>query len=671
MIFAPLDSPLRQEFGKSALKHIKYLPETQHGWDPEIVAFEHDLYNIHELVCTRHDVVVSRSDNGVIKLWNALTGRFLHALDGVSVDVISLSNDGKLLACLSKGFLSIWETVTGVRLSTSQTCTQFAAIAFTEDSNIILTACHASTIQYWNITTGQCTPVVNGHIDSEKSITVSADAATILAWGQGQEITVWKIQDYECYEKFSIVDEEAVQIVSISNDGIRLASAGKGIRVWDLPTRECRYNIFERFNPVTSLGMSPDGQFLAAGYDNASIQICNLDTRQHLQVLKGHYGPVVALSFSLEDFVLVSGSGDRTVRTWRLGQAQTATLDVTNDRGRQITALQLSSDGSILATGTLDGTISLWETERGERYASFRDHRREVESFYFIEDNLKLISTSTDRTIRVWNVATGDSLKLTGHTSPIITSQISENGNLLATASLDHTIMLWNLKKRTCRHSLTGHGGRIQQMAFSTDSTVLASASADGSIRLWTTTDGASMGPLMGNGAQINGITFRANTMILASCAADGTVRLWDVLRNECIRSLEGSDPQMCVAVSSDRGLIASAAMGVVRIWYPSQETPLERLVTIPVSNIALSQDGRYLTCDRGTIDLDIQVSDTRPSSQNSKPGLCIGNDCIVNGHARLLWIPQRYQYMEKSICRQNIVALGYRSGEVIILNTV
>lgn len=636
------------------------------------MAFEHKLHNIRELVCTRHDVVVSRSDNGVVKLWNAVTGRFLHNLDGVSVDAISVSNDGKLLACLSKGFLSIWDTMTGVRLSTSQTSTQLAAIAFTEDCNTILTVCHASTIQYWSYNTGQCTPVLNRHIDSGKSIAVSADAATILSWGHGKEITVSKIRDYECYHQFSITDEEAIQTVSISNDGIRLASAGKGIRVWDLPTRKCRYNIFERFNPVTSLGMSPDGQFLAAGYDNASIRIWNLDTGQPLQVLKGHYGPVVALSFSLEDFVLVSGSWDLTVRTWKLEQAQPATFNAMNDRGRQITALQVSSDDSILAAGTLDGTISLWKTERGERYANFRGHHHEVKSFYFVEDNLTLISTSADRTIRLWNVATGESLKnLTGHTSPINTSQISEDGNLLATASLDHAIMLWDLKKRACRHSLAGHGGRIQKMAFSTDGTVLASAPADGSIRLWRTTDGASMGPLVGNGAQINGIAFRANTMILASCAADGTVRLWDVSRNECIRSLEGGDPQMCVAVSSDRGVIASAAMGVVRIWHPSQETPLERFVPITFNNIALSEDGQYLTCDRGTIDLDIQTSDTRPLSQNSKIGLYIGDDCIVNGHARLLCIPRRYQYIEKSTCGQKIAALGYKSGEVIILHTV
>ncbi|PLN81270.1 WD40 repeat-like protein [Aspergillus taichungensis] len=638
IIFAPLNSPLRQEFGKSALKRIKYLPETRYDWDPEIVAFEHYLHNIRELVCTRHNVVVSRSDNGVVKLWNAVTGRFLHALDGVSVDAISLSNDGKLLACLSKGFLSIWNTVTGVRLSTYQASTQFAAIAFTEDSNTLLTACHASIVQYLNFTTGQCTPVLNGHIDSGKSITMSADATTILSWGQGKEITVWKIQDSRCHYKFSITDEEAVQTVSISGNGIRLASAGEGIRVWDLPTRECWCYISERFNPVTSLGMSPDGQFLAAGYDNASIQIWNLDTGQPLQVLKGHYGPVVALTFSLEDFVLVSGSGDWTVRTWKLGQAQPAAFDTSKERGRQITALQLSSDGSILATGTLDGTISLWKTERGERYANFSGHRHEVESFYFIEDNLTLISTSADRTIRLWNAATRDSLKnLTGHTSPINTSQISEDGNLLATASLDHTIMFF-----------TGHGGRVQQVAFSTDGTVVASASADGNIRLWRTTDGASMGPLMGNGAQINGIAFRANTMILASCAADGTVRLWDVLINKCIRSLEGGDPQMCVAVSSDHGLIASAAMGVVKIWHPSQETPSERSVAIQVSNIAL-----------GTVDLNLQTFDTRPSSQAS------------NGLERLLWIPRGYQYIERSICRQNIVALGYKSGEVLILYAV
>jgi WD40 repeat protein len=144
----------------------------------------------------------------------------------------------------------------------------------------------------------------------------------------------------------------------------------------------------------------------------------------------------------------------------------------------------LSPDG-LLASGSGDRTIRLWNTAAGSRQLIIEGHSNWVRSVAFPTDGRLLASGSGDRSVRLWNTATG-ALRRTfeGHSGSVQSVALSCNG-LLASGSSDRTIRLWNTATGAFQQSLKGHSGSIESVAFSPDGHVLAFSSGDQCVRLW------------------------------------------------------------------------------------------------------------------------------------------------------------------------------------------
>ncbi|MFF6913431.1 hypothetical protein [Streptomyces sp. NPDC012466] len=197
-----------------------------------------------------------------------------------------------------------------------------------------------------------------------------------------------------------------------------------------------------------------------------------------------------------------------------------------------------------------------------------------------------LATASYDRTVRLWNVADPKRPKplgkpLTGHTSWVSSAVFSPDGRTLASASDDGTVRLWDVTDpehpKSLGAPLTGHDGTIYLIAFSPDGRTLASASDDHAVRLWDLADrrrprvlGA---PLTGHRAAVRSVAFSPDGRTLAAGGDDGTIRLWDVSepgRPEPAGSpLTGHSTTVhSVAFSPDgRTLASGGADGTVRLW--------------------------------------------------------------------------------------------------------
>jgi len=202
------------------------------------------------------------------------------------------------------------------------------------------------------------------------------------------------------------------------------------------------------------LAFSPDGQFLADGkhiQNRVDLYEVHIDDKPHLEqvrTLKGSSGSI------------------KTVRS-----------------------VAWSPDGTQLATAGLDDTVIIWNPQTGEEERRFPDLIG-VEALTFLPDGLSLAMAGPDSFVRIWNIENNSLIaELRGHTAPVLTIDVSTNGDLLATAGSDRTIRLWRAEDWSLMRVLEGHQEPILAVDFSPDGRLLLSSSNGTDIRLWKLTN--------------------------------------------------------------------------------------------------------------------------------------------------------------------------------------
>jgi WD40 repeat protein len=142
----------------------------------------------------------------------------------------------------------------------------------------------------------------------------------------------------------------------------------------------------------------------------------------------------------------------------------------------------------------------------------------------------QLASASDDKTIKIWDVSSGQLLKsLTGHSSVVNSVAYSLNGQQLASASFDNTIKIWDVSSGQLLKTLTGHSDAVYSVAYSPNGQQLASASVDKTIKIWDVSSGQLLKTLAGHSKEVNNATYSPNGQQLASASADNTIILWDL----------------------------------------------------------------------------------------------------------------------------------------------
>lgn len=381
-------------------------------------------------------VVVVRNARGYV--WDRAGCRLLRTLDEVGTTAISVvpSPDGSRVAFLSGRMARIVGIPSGRQLLALEHPGAITSLAFDGDGETIVTGSRDRIGRVWSGNTGRLRRLLRGH--------------------RGDILDV-------------AIDPEGIVAATVSTDGTG--------RTWDVPAGTVAAVLFGPTNFVDAVDFSPDGQSIATASLDGTARTYRINGRP-LAILAGHAGAVLDARFSPDGATVATGGEDGTVRIWDAetrGELVKGEGEAPDRPGREVA----SPSGD--ATATLEDKRILLERADGSA-RELAGHERVVTSVDFSPDGRRLVSASRDRDAILWDVATGNALRvLRAHFGPVSDARFSPDGRWIVTAG-PRSIGLWKASTGELVRLLEGPPGPFLAVRFTPDSRTILALSERGVV---------------------------------------------------------------------------------------------------------------------------------------------------------------------------------------------
>lgn len=300
---------------------------------------------------------------------------------------------------------------------------------------------------------------------------------------------------------------DIIKALALNSRSKLLASSGRDskIRLWEIDKSGFQSKLPDLPKSISAVAINPLVQQIIAGREDGIINYWVASTGQLQQSFSAHNGIISALACSPDGKLLASAGDrrehDRAIKLWR--------------------SLNFRTPKILAGHGKVGGALTT--------------------CLQFNKEGNQLISGGGDRTIRIWDVETGDLLlTLTGHASMLSDLALNMSKQLLASAAYDKCIKLWHSQTGELLNTWVSESKHmnVNTVCFNTDGSLLASGDGSSDLKIWDVATGKLQRTFSGHTKAIISVKFRPNSMIVLSASKDKTLRFWDCQTGKCIYEL-------------------------------------------------------------------------------------------------------------------------------------
>jgi WD40 repeat protein len=423
-------------------------------------------------------VLASGGADGTLRLWNPSTGELIKSIDCANGNVrdIQFSGDGKLISADGWWRVDILnaQDLTRARPAGAEPAAGYAAFRarFSPDGSALAMACPFGAVRIWSMESSGGVEILHGHAGKTTSVAAARDR-------EGQVLIA------------STAEDGRVNVWARSVDG-----------GWS------RRHQIESGLKLQKVELSRDGAVVAASGEDGSINIWDCKTGQRIAALTGHRDRVLSLAFTHDGKRLISGSRDRTLRVCERAADGSWWLQKSIDGlPHEPLAIALSDDDQLLATAHRGTLVEFWSLPKLE-LRGVRPATDAIWAMAFAHHHPVLATAGWDRTVELWDVSnlrqrapnTAPSTDtaprcalLRGHTQLVRGASFSADDSLLASASSDGLLKIWDASKvnssqaQSSLVTLDAHAGEASEVVFLPEplNRMVAAGYQDGSVRVW------------------------------------------------------------------------------------------------------------------------------------------------------------------------------------------
>ena len=520
------------------------------------------------------------------ELWEAATGKFLRTLEGYTYSVCFSPDGSRLLSCGDDRNIKLWDVASGQCIRTFGENTQAESIIFSPDGKKALSNNLNNTIKMWDVETGKCIRTFAENRPGFESVCFSPDGKTVLS-RDSETIELFDIETWQCLRTFN-GHKMPVLSVCFAPDGKTAVSGSKDktMKLWDIETGQCIRTFDDpHASNVGYTCLSPDGKMALSGYDrdlsdeyddeDITINLWSISDKTSYEMAQNRVSTTETVLSNTNLFDSRMKETDDLIQKGDIVNALTVFaeltgmqvfgklskfLEIKKQLARYCTFAKLnkietqteslpynahslccSPDGNRVLSDGNDKTIKLWNLRTGQCLWTFEGLEQDISSVGFSPDGKTAISGLYDNTLKLWDAANGKCIRtFTGHENIVKSVCFSPDGKMAVSGSNDESLKLWDIETGGCIRTFYGHKDKVESVCFSPDGKTVISGSWDETIKLWKVDTGKCIRTFEGHNRRVTSVCFSPDGKAALSGSADKTLNLWDIDTGRCTGVFEG-----------------------------------------------------------------------------------------------------------------------------------